>query len=1152
MFTLINKRFWGMIVVSAMVAFTAHALSTSHYAKTSRLAQGKWVKIAIPTDGVYEITDAELAEMGFSNPENVRVYGIGGHVISEVLDGSAPDDLQQVSTARYNGKLCFYANGVTTMTIADPRTTMPYYTRTLNTYSTRGYYFLTEGGEAQVVESQEVASLPGTNVRSTCLDYYMHESEKFSIGYSGKTMLGENLIGAGATFDYNLPGIADPTLTVNLSVAANVTSTAYAEAYVKQGENSHKVEFSLTQSKILAPTDTREYYKQVSPKALVTPTLANEQGKLQVKINCPMGAVNTARLDYFIITYKKNNVILEGNDNQAALGFTQLSVNDRIQLPGASASTVVWRVDYADDPTGYDLSPIVDEEGVTTGYEFSPRYSSKASQFVAFDPAGTLKKIDGYEVVENQNLHGMATPHMLIITNKMFMPEAQRIADLHKTLDNLDVAVVDQEQVFNEFSSGTPDAMAYRMMCKMFYDRDKSKFKYLLLFGHGSYDNRGLVSNKPNRLLTYQSLNSDNQDYTYTSDDFFGLLDDNSGSQSTINNDMLRLGVGRYPVANLDEAKSDVDKLIKYVSAPDYGAWRNNALVVSDEGDDDLHMFQAEGISNLIENSELNTQLNTNKVYLEMFQKSVSDGTTSSEARRRMLEMWQTGQYFNTYIGHAGPLSLTKSKLWTSTLTQNTKYPHLPIMTTACCEVARFDSDERGIAEHMFHNPDGGAIALVTSTRQSYSDQNDIMNSGFIKGLFSYVTKSAMPTLGQAYMMCKQNFGSTTKGNKLSYVLLGDPAIKINYPKPLFNITSVNDNQVTSETQVGVSPMQNLTVTAQVLKADGSGVDTDFNGDATLSLYDAKRFFKHTTQIILTETVERDVYYPRDELGSVQGRVVNGQFTGNIVVPRYFKAQEVEGNPEKLMVRVYAHRDNSDDMVNGAFDNLTFNEYNEETAIIDNVSPVVDAMFLNEAETFATSNVVPANSTLYIKASDNVALNTQITSVGNSMKLLLDGGKTSYTLIKESAVATDGGRELELVFPIEGLSEGLHTLTFTVFDAAGNSGSHTISFFVAPESNVEFTQVNAPAVESVSLDIAKSTLPATPSMIIKVTDAQGNLVWSQATDNFPASWNLTDMAGNRVKAGVYKYFGTYNDGTTYGGTAINDVIVIDSVKSNKQ
>lgn len=60
---------------------------------------------------------------------------------------------------------------------------------------------------------------------------------------------------------------------------------------------------------------------------------------------------------------------------------------------------------------------------------------------------------------------------MVILTPKEYISYAQSIARLHNENDGMEVAVIDHETVFNEFSSGTPDATAYRRLMKMFFDR---------------------------------------------------------------------------------------------------------------------------------------------------------------------------------------------------------------------------------------------------------------------------------------------------------------------------------------------------------------------------------------------------------------------------------------------------------------------------------------------------------------------------------------------------------------------------------------------------------------------------------------------------------------------------------------------------------
>lgn len=1139
----INKQLTALAIAYVITSMAAMAFSTSHYARNSKLASGTWVKIAIPETGIYEITDEELIAMGFSNPEKVQVYGCGGNAINEVLDGSYPDDLQPVNVGRYNGKLCFYGLGPVAMTITDARGTTPRYTRTLNTYSTRGYYFLHEINDIFTVDQVDNTGLRGTQNRASSLAYFMHEQDLLSVSSSGKSMMGEDIVEKNLMIDYSLPGLATNSFVVNTSMGVDADQLCYAESNIITDGKQYKVNFPLDQQRIYVAKTLNMAYRLVSPVANVTIDTVSTTGKVNVYVNNPQyGKITLAKLDNIIITYNKHNAIIEGQDGQTRMGFAAPSLYDCIMLPGASANTVVWNIDDPQSPIQYNTSEISDETDTIGGLEFTPHISAKSCEFIAFDPTLTLKKIESFEPVDNQNLHGMATPDMLIITDKVFMEQAQRIAQLHKDVDGIDVAVVDQKQVFNEFSSGTPDAMAYRLMCKMFYDRDKSKFKNLLLMGPGSFDNRGLTTNKPNRLLTYQSDESSQKDGSFVSTDFFGFLDDNSGSK--MYSDMLRIGVGLFPVTTVTEAKQDVDKLIKYVTMPDYGAWRNDALIMADTGNEDAHIFEADGVNNLIE-SELGTGLNTNKAYVDMFQ---LDNKVSTEARRRITEYLQAGQYFATYVGHAGPLNFSTTHLWTSSAAQNTAYSHLPILTTACCEVASYDSDERGIAEHMFHSPKGGAIAMVTSPRLTLNTENELMNRTFVSTMFSYSTSGHMPTLGEAYMNMKQKYGTASNGNKLCYTLMGDPAMRINYPKPLFQFLTVNGTQVDDITDdISVAPMQAINVTAQVLKEGTDEVDTDFNGDATLTLYDAKRLLKTVKRSTIKEgTVTRDIYYPRDVLARVQGRVANGQFTGTVMVPRHEKALY-----ENALLRLYAHQDGTDHMVNGQMGAITITEYNSETAVNDDNSPVIDSMFLNEELTFNEGCIVPANSTLYITASDDIALNTQSASVGNNMKLLLDGGKISYYQVKENAVASDNARKLNVTFPVEGLSEGAHTLTFTVFDAAGNSASRTISFIVSGSSNIMLTAQELPATKQATFDVDCGLITPAPMVNLKVTDAHGNIVWTKSTSSFPTTWDLTDMNGNRVKAGLYKYMGSYDNGSNYGGTNIGDLIVIDPVKSNK-
>ena len=1129
----------SLIAIVAATTFSAQAFSSANYTRTSKLASGRWVKIEIPESGIYQLTFDELAQMGFSNPENVRIYGLGGYPISEVLDGSQIDDLQQIPIKVYDNKICFYGCGTIKFSLSTPTGT-PHYTREFNSYSTKGYYFVTENeNDDPLVIADSSNSTPSTPVtRAQSLDYWHHEQELVSPGESGKEMLGEDMVGGIIDVPYSIPTLCtDTSVVVNINAGAKVTAASYI--YGKLNGNS--LNFQNIAAKIYAPANSFVYYNYASPYVAFSPTEQAPmltEGNVNVRISSDTGEnnVTSAWLDYVTITYYHNNTLVGSEDNQLRMGFQKLKKNDFITIADASNDYQLWNIDNPNSPTNCVLTA---SNGVM-GY--APNVEANSGQYIAFNPVNNLKSISGYKEIENQNIHALPDPDMVIVTCEELLPQAERIAQMHRDNDNMVVHVLDQQKIFNEFSSGTPDAMGIRLMSKMFYDRNRNKYKNLLMFGAGNYDNRQLHAKRECTILTYEATVSNDEEYSYVCDDFFGILDDNSGIE--LAKDLLRLGVGRIPCATLQEAASDVDKLLDYVNNPDYGSWRNDVILTADDYDNGLHAFQTEGINNIIVD-ELSTGLMNNKVYISQYPNDPVSGF-AFDARKELTAKLTDGQYFMTYVGHGNQNYLTKSvELWTTLQSNTVEYPHLPILTTACCDVARYDCNQRGLVEIMFHKPGGGAIAIVTSARSVYATDNDALNQAFARAMFCYNTKGYMPTIGEAYMLCKQSFGSTKVNyNKMSFLLLGDPAMKINYPKPLFKITKINGTNV-GTTAIPSGAMQEVTVEAKVYNPDGTTVNTSFNGDATLSIYDFKKKETSITVRVNRVDVTRDIFFPQNLLTRVNGRVINGVFSAKAVIPRYILSTGNYG-----MVKVYAHQDDSEEMVNGSFDLLLLKSYNENDPLTvhDNMPPAIDAIYFNDEHSFANGTMIPASSTLYIRASDDHSFNNQANAVGNTMSLLLDGGKTTYPFIQSHSSLQDEGKALSVEFPMN-LQEGRHTLQYTVYDAAGNKATETISFLVGNESHFDLTIDEEPAMTQATFNLEGAGTP-TPDVTIKVIDNVGNLVWSTTTSNFPYNWNLTDNNGNRVPAGVYKYYGTYKGNTTYGGTEIGNIIIIDPYRNN--
>ena len=1113
-----------VIILLASTSLSASAFSASKYATTSKLSSGQWVKISIPEDGVYQITSRELIKMGFSNINDVKVYGAGGHPISEVLDGSAPDDLVQVPSKIVGNKIVFYGCGTVGYTL-EGAPTSPHFTRTFNSYSQQGYYFLTSDSSPRVEPANVTYGITGTRLRDTSLDYYHHETEAISASQSGKDMLGEAFVDKQLQLTYNIPSLCgDSAIMVNTCVAVKSKDTP---AYLKVNFNNKQVPFDNNDIKIPAAPSEYTFYNFISPYALVQPTTTAPipaSGTINFNIT---GNPNWSKLDYFILTFYHRNTLENSVDNQVRMNFNQVSSSDIIAVTDDNPSLLMWNIDNPQAPKNYNLKEAEGYRG------FTPLYTIETTQFIAFDPTQTLKSITGYDPVENQNIHGLPTPDMVIVTCKELLEQASRVARMHITNDKMIVHVIDQDLIFNEFSSGTPDAMAIRLMNKMFYDRDSSKFKYLIMFGAGSQDNRQILAKRPCTILTYESTGSHDETSSYVSDDFFGMLEDNSGKNPA--NELLLLGVGRIPCASLEEAESDVDKLIDYVNTPDYGPWRNNALLIADyyEEDHNLHAYQAEGLGNIIA-SELGLPINRNKVFLSQFPYD-SQTKMGLEARQRMTQLLKDGQYFMTYVGHGNGMALTHEyKLWTTLEARNTTYPHLPIITTACCDVARYDGNIRGLLEIMFHKPKGGAIAMVTTTRSAYASGNDALNQAFIRNMFGNTSTGQMPTIGEVYMRTKQSFGHVTSYNKMMFVLIGDPAIKINYPKPYFKINKINGYTIGSS-NIATGELRQITIEAAVYTPDGSQIDTSFNGDATLAIYDYEK--KE-----LTEN-GRDIFFPRNLLTQVEGRVENGIFVCNTIMPRYFQNPGYTG-----LISVFAHRDNSDEMVNGNTDRILLQAYSETNpnTIHDVTPPVISNIYIDDQSEFAATNNVQFKSTLHISATDDYGFNNQTITIGNGLDLKIDGGKKYGTELRSFVTLRDQGKTLDLDYPIE-LLEGHHTLQFTTHDIAGNRASRVFDFYVGGQQ-VALSVEQEPASEVATFNL---TAPegSNPEVKIMVFNSTGQYVWYTTTSSFPFDWDLKNRRGKRLPAGVYKYYGKYTSGNSFGGTNTGTLIIADPTKN---
>ncbi|MEG2574003.1 MAG: type IX secretion system sortase PorU, partial [Bacteroides sp.] len=555
--------------------------STKRYAENSVLSNGRWVKIRVGSTGVYQITNSELSKMGFSNPSKVRLYGYGGNILLEDLRKVKIDDLQEVPFWREPNYVLFYANGTIRWTREGKR-----YVQTQNHYATYGCYFLTEGNEAPLdLPKEESLSEEGATIVTTYPDYALHEKEEFSWHEIGRKLFEayNYKTGRTKTYTFNLSGITEEAVD-NYDAVTFSFSVDDANAKITAGINGESLK--------TIGTGRWDSYDKFKEATTTVPWTKGRKEQTAVTISVDAPASTSGHLDYIRLNYTRK-LALYGSYSTFRGGMTPKT---KFVIAGADENTRIWNVT---DVGNYRQMLGILSDG---NYSFVAD-NSEDNEYVAVNVKGTFNKVEVVGVVPNQNLHALKEIDMIIIVPSLsdFEIQAERLAEVHRKVDKLRVKVVKAEQIYNEFSSGTPDATAYRRLMKMLYDRatEETRPKYLLLFGDAAWDNRMLTNNwakfsPANFLLCYESVNSRSETESYVAEDYFGFLDDGEGVN--IGRDKLDIGIGRIPAQTLSQVKVAVDKTIDYIENKNLGAWKNTICMIGDDGTDgdsdaNIHMM---------------------------------------------------------------------------------------------------------------------------------------------------------------------------------------------------------------------------------------------------------------------------------------------------------------------------------------------------------------------------------------------------------------------------------------------------------------------------------------------------------------------------------------------------------------------------------
>lgn len=814
----------------------------------------------------------------------------------------------------------------------------------------------------------------------------------------------------------------------------------------------------------------------------------------------------------------------------------------RFVIQGADASTLVFDVTDGVNPQQMETSL----NG--TELSFSIPASASLREFVVVKPSQIKAPVTVGEVV-NQNLHALPQQDMIIIAQPNFTTQAERLAEAHRTKDNLTVRVVTPESIYNEFSSGTPDATAYRRFMKMFYDRQTSEAdapKYLLLFGDGSFDNRKLTSawksvDMSNMLLTYQTENSLSSQ-SYVIDDYFGFLDD-ADNKKSLQNKKLCLGIGRFPIRTVEQATQMVDKVISYMENKNTGSWKNNLCFMADDGSNTdgfmtEHMEFADQLAGYVESEH--PEFLVNKLYYDAYKKDMTAGTYP-DVRSGLQKLLKDGLLLFNYTGHGGTTALSDEKVLTQTDINQFTYTHLPVWVTATCDFTRFDDLNTSAGEDVFLNKSSGGIALFTTVRVAYSRPNFPINDNVIRNLFER-NNGRRRTLGEVMQATKNTLSSVYK---LGFCLIGDPAVKIAYPEFGMKVTTVNGQSVDGNS-ISFKALEKITVEGEVLDASGQLV-TDFTGIVNPTVKDSK-----VTVTCLKNSNKDDspaftfTDYP-NTIFIGNDSVRNGKFSFTFTVPKDISYSNLQGK-----MNLYAVDTESGNEAQGNFDNFIVGG-TSDTAETDTIGPEIRALYLNDT-TFVDGGQV--NTTPYFVAElwDKSGVNITGSSVGHDMMLVIDESTVlSYNLNSyyELLPGEDGTGIVK--FPIPALEPGKHTAEFWVWDILNNSTVRTFTFEVVEGLKpFLFDVIATPGIarEQVTFHLMHNRPESRMRVGIMVYDLAGRQLWkheesgtSGLFENYTVSWDLTS-GGARMRPGVYIYRAAISTDNSKDATKARKFIIL--------
>ncbi len=1105
-------------------------------------AQGAWYAFATTSEGVHCLGYDELVASGL-NPADVvpgalRLFGRGGQALPLENDVERPLDIPQQRVALRGledgsfdpgDELCWYASAHASWRWDAEDGWI--YTSPLWGDTAKWFLRVDAPASLALTEILEAPTFEGEveEIRTSHMAFGAEEDHTTNLIKSGRNWFGQRLSALGAnSTTWNVPvphAVQGETAVVRFGAAMRTvgSGTASQLEYTFEGTSTVLTDNLLTPSSL-------SYAKYVGGE-LNAPLSGNA---IQVLATFTPGTDDAnAWVDY--LTYQAPQLLVYSNGqfpvNGLPVNANGEAVTSAEWVMGGASPDEVWDVT---DPLDVQRMAISNASGSTS---WKSALGSVPKRFWAFRWSNATRP-EVLGPAGNSNVHGLGEVDYVVVTVPNLLPAADSLAQIHALLGKR-VAVVLQQDVFDAFSSGVSDPTAIKMLMMMLQDRAAASAgevdppKYLLLFGDASYENRNVQGNGTT-VVGHYSSESLQTTTSYISDDYFALTAEGQGERPE---DLLQLGVGRIPAPDLESAWAVVGKVATYLGLDEasvdaascldpngssvFGPWRNRVLFVSDDQDgnnQDGHRYMENSEEHSATIRANHNEYDVVKVYPDAYvQTNTPGGERYDDAAAEIARRVDEGALVVNYIGHGGERGWAHERILNLETIQGwSNLRRLPVFMTATCELFRYDDpDIYSAGEAILFNPEGGGVALLTTTRTVYSSGNQQVNRAFFETALNDVEGRC---LGDIYKDTKNSEEITSHTNSRNFSLMGDPAMELAYPKERVFLTQVPDT---------MRSLDEVVIRGYVGNASGDTL-SEFNGVVVPTVFDKQA----SVTTLDNDQSEGPFTYEvfQNILHKGLASVENGEFEFRFIVPRDINYAYGTGR-----VSCYALSDQTD--AHGFSESFVIGG-TSENPLSDSDGPVLE-LFMNDT-LFRAGDVVHEDPWLFARVFDASGINTSGNGIGHDAKAILDGDASRPFVLNEYFVSDlDTYQSGSIRFPFQDLPEGLHELELKVWDVANNSATATTHFVVASSLEVALLEVLAfpnPALEQVTFRMTGNQACKAAAVVLQVFNSFGAKVHEQAFEgevlgfrDDVMSWDLKPSSGGHVSPGVYVFRVTWTN-----------------------